>query len=364
MKMQRVGRHIVAGLVWGAALAAFAQSGGETDVRQALRVAVGKAGESLAAAGLPADQGISIWMPQAGQWEQVIQGELRTAVTRAGLRYVERTAEPFFDEVMRSLEQTVRKGDLLDASTKLDFGKLQNTRLLLYGVVRAAEAGPERVYAELELHLTELETMRHLWGGTFIERAYLGDRVQGRPEIDAALRTALASALAPLPEALKDAPKLSGVRKALKLPLAGDLDGYVEGLVDASFSALAISPVRAGVATVAEARALLLDKPDLADALLTGSVRDLSREEIARDFRRITYRDRAEVHLAIETRDGGEILWSHVATGIEEWTWEKPWPELLSEYRREIGIAAAVLLGLIVLGMLRRSWKDATERVR
>ncbi len=363
MKTNCLTRFFVLGVLCSIVWAAQAQTT-DSEARQTLRVAIGKAGTSLAEANLPADQGVSIWMPQAGRWESTIMGELRTIITAAGLRYVERTEEPFFDEVMRTLEQTVRKGDLLDTSTKLDFGKLKQTRLLMYGIVRSVESQNNRAYAELELHISELETMQHLWGGTFIERAYFGPKIDGIVDLDANSRTVLQGLMEPIAASLQSSPKLTNVRKVMRLPLAGDINGYMEGIVEVAFSGTEISPVEAGVSTRGEARALLIDKPELADAILTGSLRGLWNEVEVERLLSTSGHCYADLQLSISDRASGEILWSHIGTAKVPWEIVTgPWTVIV-KYRKEIAIVAGALLLLIVVGRMLRAFTRATGRVR
>lgn len=305
MKRISITAVLVIGLLCGSST--FAQF--DQNVRQALQAAVEDVQASLATAGIPAERTISV-LPIDSDNGRYVEGLLKTAVTNANLSYVEGREDPFFDEVLKEVEWDERKEDMLDASTLDTFGRLKSTQLLLYGVVREADATAREAYVELELHLSSIETKEHLWGGIFAKRFYLAENVRGLLNLDPGIREMLKAAIDAETSGLADSPKLTGVERVALAPIAGDIDGYVTSLAENMLSDTRLIPVRTQAATLAEVRQILRDTPGMADAVLFGAVRDLSREVVSIEPLKTISEVTAEVQLRIESATDGGVLWS------------------------------------------------------
>jgi hypothetical protein len=353
-------------MVHHVAMAAFSE-----DVRQTMRQLVDtKIEPALVESGLPKGKTISV-LPIAGDEGQVVEGLLKQALRQAGLNCVEGKNDPFWDEILSEVEWSERKGDMLEADTLTSFGRLKGTQILVYGVLREASASGRRVFVELELHISSIETKDHLWGDMFAERVYKDEGMVGIVEIDDAVRQVLTEAFAKGQDSLQAAgAKLAGIDTAILVPLAGDVDRYVTGLTEQLLATSPVTPKSINAQTIGEAERLLRDDPSQADAIVYGSVRDLSREMKNRHYFRgghfivIDHEVRAEVQLKLRKAGTGEVPWSatFAATGMDAEA--VTWSDLIYEHPSEaiklaLGVAGVLLL-LIVLGMFLRS----TRRVR
>jgi len=304
-------RHHILGLacLLAALQVTFAQSD-NAQLRDALRNAGASAIASLVAADCSSGQTIAL-LPLGNDTSAILAGTLKAELSSHSLNCVEAKQDPFFDEIMKQIEWNERKEDILDAKTITTFGKLQAGKLLLYGWVRQAEVSNRHAYAEIELHLSSIATNQHLWGGTFIGRTYLDQGVEGIISLDEYSRENLRSVFEAAKNSLAASSKTNKIKRVAIVPLAGDIDRYASILAEGMFSTLpSISPANVAVNTLAEAIELLRAKPETADAILYGAVRDLSTYLVKEDaLRGDTYRYNAEVQLRIQTPDG-EILWS------------------------------------------------------
>lgn len=353
------------GLVFvvGMMIAPVSRAAYSESVRQALQKAVSEAGQSLADASLPEGQTVSV-LSVRGDQEGYVEGLLKNAVTSADIPYVEGGQDPVWDAILREVEWDERKEDMLDPATLSKFGKLKSTQLLLYGTVREVTETPQRVYVELELHLSSIETKQHVWGGIFAHRFYLPDTVQGLMELDEAVRETLKEAVADAGATVTASPKLGDVSTVAVVPFAGDIDGYVEQLAVDMLSNTELTPRELDFSTLAEARQAMRDTPDRADAILVGAVRDLSRELVEELPQKTTYEVRAEVQLSIQNAANGDVLWSQTVsaktedveeTSIEETAWS-----LLKDNPMWTVYALGGLVALIIIVAFLRS----TRRVR
>jgi hypothetical protein len=343
-------------------LCAGAADAFEESTRQALQGAVEDAQAALGSAGIGPSIAIST-LPIAGDENRVVEGLLKNAVTGAGLNYVEGKQDPLWNSILETVEWDERKGDILDASTLTQFGKLRSTQALLYGIVRDAGRWGNRVYVEIELHLTDLSTASHLWGGIFSRRFYLPGDLRGIVDYDPDVRALLRGLFADAVEGLASASKLAEIESVALLPICGDQDQYITGLARDLISATRLKPRDLDMTTLLEARRILRDQPDRADAVLYGAVRDLSRKLEREEVLEDTYEIRAEVQLQIQAPNG-DVLWSETLAGereqIEERTGEEMGWKFVRAHRRELLYGLAGLVGLILLGLLIR----AGRRVR
>lgn len=332
------------------------------DVRQALQMAAEDARSQLAASGLPRDQTISI-LPLAGDRNAYVEGLLKNAITAAGLTYVEGRQDPFWEEVMKEVEWDERKEDMLDPTTITRFGKLKSTQLLMYGTIRSAGQDGQRVFVEIELHVSAIETKQHLWGTMLTRRFYLPGTVQGVVALDPDIRNVLNAALAKGSESLQGAQKLAAIRTVAVVPLAGDVDMYITQRATDILSRTHMSPKNLDISTLGEARQILRDRPEQADAVLYGALRDLSMRLVREEIMRTTFEISAEVQLTIQAANG-EVLWSdtvdHVAEIVRVQTGEEKLLEVSRANPRLWFYIGGGIVGFILLLMFLK----ASTRVR
>jgi hypothetical protein len=274
---------------------------------------------------------------------------------------VEGKEDPFWDEVLKEVEWDQRKDDLLDAETIARFGKLKAARILLYGTVREAAADPRRADVEVELHASSIETKQHLWGTILAKRIYYGtSELTGIIDLDPSVRRLLAEAFDEAAARVRASEKLKGVHSVALVPLAGDIDKFVTGLAEKMLNATSLYPKQLDVLTLGEARALLRDKPQTADAVLYGAVRDLSRKLLNRHFSSTNYEINASVQLTVQSAATGEVLYSDIVDARGEDVRRLSLWEMILLYKREL-IWIAIGAGALILLLIFRS---ATRRVR
>ncbi len=335
-------------------LAATTQAAYDENVRQALQSTMDDAGQSLQKASLPAKTVTVLGL--IGDQDRYVEGLLKNSITTAGLTYVDGKAlgTAWFDAVAVAMEQMERKGDFLDPESLVELGKLKMTQLLLYGFVRQADVSGKRVLVEVELHLSSLETRQHLWGGTFSKRFYLPGSTIGiisQDDLSEQVRATIKEALAKAVTGLKSSPKLADIRSVAVVPLAGDIDGYVLGLVNDALSQTQLYPKQLDIGTLGEARQLLRDQPQQADAVVYGAVRDLSRKLDEESPMSKRYKINAELQLQIQSAKTGEILWSSTLNAVGEEVDKLNGWEFVQQNSRAFMIGGGILLGLIVLKM-------------
>ena len=369
-------------MTWAAAAAGLVLAAGawgqslllQDDFRQAVQGALlEEAQTALAAAPIPAGTPVAILpiLPDGGDSDGWLAGQLKIALTAAGKNCVEGKEDPMWDAVQAEVTWDKHKEPFLDPATLDAFGKIQSAKILLTGSVRSLDRTDRYSYFEVELHATEIETKRHLWGAVCAKRHYaagfedLGkvmDRL--RPELRQAMQDSLRRQLA---DSLDAAPGAKKAGRVALLPLAADEREYVGGLVRDSATRAGLQLVNADWATLGEARMGLRDPNAPADAVLHGSVRDLSCKDKELDPTADQTSLRAEVQLCIETRDGA-IVWSDTLTVDETHKqWKGFWgtlcrlfPSLDAHPMRAVWWPLGILLALVLLKM----FLNATTRVR
>ena len=192
------------------------------DARQALRLVGTDIQNALMKAGLPADSPIAV-LPLKSDPSGYVLGLLKTAVTGAGLHCVEGKEDEFVQEIWRQVEWDERKDDILDTNTIAKFGKLQGAKLLLYANVIEASGANGRGYAEIEVHVSSIETSQHLWSNDFARRFYDASLPVGLVDLKPEIRAAIQASFGKLPMSLKMAGKLRDIHSVLLVPLAGDI---------------------------------------------------------------------------------------------------------------------------------------------
>ena len=150
------------------AISAYAREAALRDdvsIRPVVNVLMDKVVSALKSADVPRDKTIAI-LPIPGDRDGMLSNQLKIALTKAGLVCVEGKEDPMWDAILKEIEWDERKEDMLDATTLDKFGKLKSAQLLLYGFARMWTFWDVAAWAETELHVTSIETKRHLWGDT------------------------------------------------------------------------------------------------------------------------------------------------------------------------------------------------------
>jgi hypothetical protein len=335
------------------------------ETRQALRLCAADVQSALAKSGLPKDQTLAL-LPVRQDADDYVIGLLKNAATSAGFTCVEGKEDPFVQEVFKEIEWAERKEDILDAATLSKFGQLKAARILLYAVVREATAANGRGYAELEVHASSIETKQHLWGQVFARRFYNAPDLEGLVDLDPDVRELIRGSFDRAATSLKASAKLKDTRTMVIVPLAGDLDRFVTGLVESMVSQTQFLPKQLDTATLGETRALLRENPQAADAVLFGAVRDLSRKTLNKYPDRIEYETSSAVQLTIQDTKTGNVLWSDLIEARGTDSKKLSWWEMTQRYgpfvlARKWWVLVPVLgfLGLLVLWAFFRMMRRA-----
>lgn len=151
-----------------AAPAAFAAKSAtfSTEERAVLRSLADGVSAALGESGLPTTSPFAI-LPIAGDRDGELASLLKIAATKAGLDCVEGRDDPLWEAILAELAWNKRREDILDPSTLTAFGRLRAVKLLAYGFLRAGASDDGRPAFDLELHVSSIETKRHLWAETF-----------------------------------------------------------------------------------------------------------------------------------------------------------------------------------------------------
>lgn len=329
---------------------------------QALRSAVDAAVADAVSAGVFETAPIAL-LPIRGDRDGYVAGMLLGELTKAGFNCVEAKNSPFWDEIMKEVEWDTRKADMLDGATISAFGKLKSAKALVYGTLRRVEGDRNPAYAEIELHMSAIETKAHLWGGLFGKRFYKPGAVVGLTSIDEDVRDALGQIVEKGMESLSQKAGLKSLASIALVKLPGDLDGYVGNRVRDMLAKAGLAAKELDLATLGQARLMLRDAPDRAAALLHGSVRDLSKalkEELP--LKKI-YDVRAEVQLVIEDAKTGNVLWSDTLSAVTQAEDTVSAQSKIWQIIRQPKVALGIVGGIVVLIVLVKMGRAMT-RVR
>jgi hypothetical protein len=351
-------------MIGGASLARADYSEAE---RQALQLTSKAIQADLAKSGLPSGLPIAV-LPIRGKGDSsgYVLSLLKNAITGAGLNCVEGKEDDQVQEIFKEVEWDERKDDILDTNTIAKFGQLQAAKLLLYAFVNEVSDENGRGYADISYHVDNIQTKQHLWSGDIARRFYTPNQPDGPVDLSPEIRQAIKASFGKLAAGLRADGKLNGVNSVLIVPLAGDQDQFVTGLVVDNLSSTPYSPKQLDVRTLADARALLRDDPKAAGAILYGAVRDLSMRKMNDYADHTEYQINTSVQLAIQTSPDGNILWSDTVDTstpyiLKQTTWEmvqQYGPMVLARKWYVIVplIAVAGLFVLVILmWMMRRS---------
>lgn len=336
-------------------------------LRVVVQEMMAKTTEALKAAPIPAGEPVAI-LPIDDDADAWLEGQLKTALTAAGKTCVTGKSDPMWNEILKEIEWGTRKADILDPKTLTAFGKLKTARILLQGNVRFACETPRYAFAELELHAVSIETKQHLWGATLPVRQYKdATKVLGISEIPVQVRqVALDKFRTKLTDSLRKANK-KGLSVGV-LPLAGDQDSYVSGLVRDAVLAAELVPVNLSTLTPTEARLAVREQTSSAKAFFSGAVRDLSATLVETRPHSKIYRIDIEVQAFIEDGTTHQQVWSETL-GVSEnctitagvWDIICGWfPAVRTMPWLLVAVPLALLVLLVVVGMFLR----AMTRVR
>ena len=360
---------VVAAVAWMAA----AQTAVPVDehYRQAVQGALTDAQAALRTAAIPADAAVAI-LPVAGDQDGWIAGQLKIALTAAGKRCVEGKEDPMWNEILKEITWDTRKADMLDPATVDRFGKLKSAQVLLYAFIRGTSRNERCVFFEVELHATSIAEKRHLWGGIFAKRYYIpasGTEEKGLTDIPVSLRNVMQGKFREaIIASIKGAPKLAGVKRVAFLPFAGDRDHYAADIMRDALARTELTTVNLDIATPTEARLALRDKPDQADALLYGSLRELSMTPVSTLPTEKKYTLTAEIQVCIEKAATREQLWSDTICVSEPFTPEYGWWErlctLFPALRGKPFLAVVIPLAIVIVLVVVRMFIKAATRVR
>ncbi len=299
---------------------------GNDDIRQVLYGALDNAKNSLKNAPF-AGKTVAV-LPFPGNSNDILAGRLKNILTENGIVCIEAKEDPMWNEILKEIGWSERKSDILDPATLVKFGSLKAAQILLCGSVRVVDANADRVYAEIELHATDLATRQHVWGGTFACRLYKGKEMRGIVSLDNELRMILKKNFEEAGKSLRSpefAGKLDKVGSVTVIPLAGDVDQYMTGLAIEMLTQTSHAPKNPQIPSLSQIRAAARDGLAGSDAVFYGAVRDLSKTEPVSEATadkkvQTTYTLHADIQLFMEDVNSGVILWSKTVTLAEKVT--------------------------------------------
>lgn len=367
-------KKIIASLVCAASvLAATAEV--DEDARTAFIDAAKEAEAGLRSAPIPAGSAVAL-LPVAGTLgEDWMAGLLQNAVTAAGKTCVVAKHDPAFAAILAEIEWDARKSDILDPKTIDRFGALKSAQILLAANVTVAQKTAKDddvrcVFVEVELHAVEISTKKHLWGGVFAKRRYIpgnGAESVDVSEIPLKLREAMQENLrSRIAESITASAKLGAVKTVAILPISADTRAYIGDLTRDAVSRTRLTPKNLDILTLAEARHAMRDS-EASDAIMYGSLRDLSVSRNDEDPVSEVRSYNCEVQLCIENAKTREQLWSETFL-VSEKEVKDGWWYALTRYfpslkNRPWLLVLVPLLGLVFLIVLCKVLRAMT-RVR
>lgn len=311
-------------------LGVLAQGIADDDMRQAFYGAAEQAKAALKTAPF-GHKNIAI-LPIHGDYNSLLMGRLKNMLTECGFSCVEGKEDPMWNEIIKEIAWDERKEDILDAETIVKFGKLKAAQILLYGKVCVYDQNEERIYMEIELHATDINTKQHIWGGNFAYRFYKGNDIRGIISLDTELRLLLKKNFEEAKNSLQTpvfAEKLKNINTITVIPLAGDIDQYMTGLAIEMLAQTKHSPKNPQIPSLSQIRAFARDGYVQSDAVFYGAIRDLHQDQIEEsetpDKKVISsYNVYADIQLFAEDVKTGVILWSKTITLKEKVSKERP----------------------------------------
>ncbi len=292
--------------------------------RMAVKEAVFKAESSLKRAPFGGEP-VAL-LPLKGDEDGIVAATLKTMLTKIGFNCVEGKEDPMWNEIIKEIEWDERKDDILQPATVVRFGKLQAAKILIYGGIRTIDQNVDRVYAEVDLHATNLVTKQHIWGGTFASRVYFGVNVNGIIALDNSLKQLLKKNFNDARDSMRQpaaAERLANVKSVAIVPLVGDVDQYMTGLAIEMLTETNHAPKQPKVPSLMETRMAVRNHSLACDAVFYGYVRDLSKTQTV--YRQLPKEEKveasctynAEIQMFMENAATGAVLWSKTVTMVE-----------------------------------------------
>ncbi len=298
------------------------------DFRQALYGAIENSRDSLKQAPF-GNKTIAI-LPFAQDSNGIIAGKMKNLLTQCGFSCVEGKEDPMWNEIIKEIAWDERKDDIIDSATLVRFGKLKAAQILVYGKVNVLSKNNSRIYAEIELHATNIATKQHIWGGSFGYRFYPGNDIQGIINLDNDIKSLLKSNFKAAQTELNEPQlqsKLSGIKTVAMIPLAGDIDQYMTGLAIEVLTQTRLIPRNPQIPSLSQTRQFIRDGQFGSDAMLYGAIRDLSKKlkttQVEGKNRKIFYTLNADIQLFLEDAKTGNILWSKTINCSQDVTEEQ-----------------------------------------
>jgi hypothetical protein len=324
MKIKTIWRlPLLISLLWWCLPMAQAQTIPETGFddasRKALRDLATQVRESLKADTKVPRQATLCLLPITNDKQAYLGDLLKTAVTDAGLTYVEGRDDPLWPALLKEMEMNKRQDDILDPTTLTSFGKLKAAKLLMYATIREVKSANGQACAEATLHVSAVETKEHLWGDSFTGMWPLPDLAGSLPWGEKELQL-INLCREDLGKAWTQVPELRGMKIAI-FGLAGDRDQMVTLMVSEALQKAGAVPVRIEAASQSEARRLVAAKPGTCDAILSGAFRGPAKELVQEGVAARDYRLFAILQVRIEKAAGAQ-LWSQSFT--KSLTWQEP----------------------------------------
>ena len=336
-------------LFFAVSVSLFAASWTENE-RQALNEAVGDARKSIDLNGsVMRDQNILI-LPLQGDQESIVFAKLKTLlVTDKKFTVVEDKDSAALDAIAKEFAWNERTKDIMLPESLVSFGKLLGAQVIVYGRIREVSSNADRVYAELELFATQIETRKTLWGGVFAGRYVPGGNLRGGFAADPHIVSGIKQAFKQFDESLKKSKFLAteiSTRSVVTLDLAGDFDKYVGKRTYELLTENGVTPRELGYSTLTQARAYMRDNKLKADAYLYGAIRAMhSLEDPENPKKEVDLKTRmttvhhpvfVEIELRIVAASNEDILWAQsVAESFDD-------PETRPATVREIAIETQV----------------------
>ncbi len=347
------------------------------DTRQALKGAAEKARDSLAASRIAPGQAVSVFFIE-GDANGYVASLVRDAMLAAGRTYVVPNDDDnrLLQRIYSEMEFDERKDGMVNPKTveRIDAASLKSTQVLVYGNVWTVVENERYVLVEMSLGAYSVATKEFLWAGAFDCRHYKPGAAPevGIVDLPVELRETLkADITTNIIASMKGQPRLEAVKTAAILPLVGDgdFDGYITHIVVDAVTRTDVMPKNGDLQTRAEARRVLRDKPQIADGILWGAIRDLDIRKTGSAFRTIKYEVLVDLQLSIETAVSQEIPWSDTIQVRSEIETVLTWWEWLSQLfdldnpRFYAKFALRIAVAVVAVALLLK-FLAATTRVR
>jgi len=342
------------------------------EVTQVLDEALEDVRKDLADAAIDKGKTIAVVPPLLkGDQSGFLAGRLKPMMKNAGLNVIEHTDSEFVEQIVKEHPARERwnKMGVLDKSALVLIGEtLKTAEYLVYGSIRQPHENERRIYVEMELHIASIKTAEYIWGGVFAKSMAKPAHRLPPPEevpydeLHEAIRETLAASFADVADALEQTDALRDKKIALT-PFGNDADRYVLGFVKQAITEAGLTWTDLGAHSMGEAYAMIYDKPQQANAVVTGAWRGKTMKPLRDEFTNKVWEVFTEVQIDIQDA-GGNGIFSKMVMGKDEYrrvtTPEEVAKIFLRKHPKAPLVAIGIVVGLILLGMFFK----ATRRVR